>query len=74
MRPKQPDVARGLNNLGLLLYEQGRRTEAKPYYQRAFAIREKTLPADPPLIARTRTYLELCLLQGPWRELSNPGS
>ncbi|MDH4136601.1 MAG: tetratricopeptide repeat protein, partial [Anaerolineae bacterium] len=40
---EHPDTARSLNNLGFLLQAMGDLAGARPYYERALAIREKVL-------------------------------
>ena len=39
--PEHPDTATSLNNLALLLEQQGRYVEAEPLFRRALAISEK---------------------------------
>ena len=43
LSPEHPDVARSLNNLGLLYQEQGQYAQAEPLHKRALAIWEKAL-------------------------------
>lgn len=51
--PDHPDVARALNNLGVLYMELGRYAEAEPLLTRALAIREIELGPDHPRVALT---------------------
>ena len=51
--PDHPDVARALNNLGVLYMELGRYAEAEPLFTRALAIREIELGPDHPRVALT---------------------
>jgi tetratricopeptide (TPR) repeat protein len=46
--PDHPDTANSLNNLGLLLQEQGDLAGARPHYECALAISEKALGPDHP--------------------------
>ena len=45
------------------LAEQGRDREALPLYERALALRERTMGPDHPAVARTTTYLAATLLR-----------
>ncbi len=46
--PEHPDTAASLNNLGYLLQAQGDLAGARPYYERALAIRERVLGPEHP--------------------------
>lgn len=46
--PDHPDVATGLNNLGVLYKAQGQDEQALPLFQRALKIREQVLGPDHP--------------------------
>jgi tetratricopeptide (TPR) repeat protein len=46
--PKQPEVAKTLNNLAALYYAQGRYAEAEPLYEQALAIAERALGSNHP--------------------------
>ncbi|MGB6697833.1 MAG: tetratricopeptide repeat protein [Methylocella sp.] len=46
--PEHPDTAQSLNNLALLLQNQGDLAGARPLHERALAIREKALGPDHP--------------------------
>ena len=46
-----------LNNLAFLYNEQGKFTEAEPFYQRALRIREQALGRHHPTTTETRTLL-----------------
>ncbi|MCB9006996.1 MAG: tetratricopeptide repeat protein [Ardenticatenaceae bacterium] len=48
MGPEHPDVARDLNNLGQLLQAVGEYEAARPYMERALAIRKKALGPEHP--------------------------
>jgi len=48
-----PEATRLLNDAGLYLHERGRYTDAEPLYERAVAIREKTLGAEHPDVANS---------------------
>lgn len=48
-----PDVALGLNNLGLVYLYQGKNTEAEPLLHRALAIRKQALGRTHPSVAKT---------------------
>jgi hypothetical protein len=49
--PEHPDTALGLNNLALLLRDQGELAQAKPLFERALAICEKVLGPEHPATA-----------------------
>jgi class 3 adenylate cyclase/Tfp pilus assembly protein PilF len=51
--PAHADVARALNNLGVLYMELGRNEEAEPLIARALSIREEKLGPDDPSVALT---------------------
>jgi tetratricopeptide (TPR) repeat protein len=59
--PDHPDVARDLNNLGLLLQATNRLAEAEPMYRRALAIVEASYGPDHPDVAATLNNLGLLL-------------
>lgn len=50
--PKNPEVARVLNNLARLYYEQERYAEAEPLYKRSLAIVEERFGKEDPKVAR----------------------
>jgi hypothetical protein len=54
---EHPDTASSLNNLALLLSEQGSYQEARPLYERALAIREKVLGEEHPYTRQVRQNL-----------------
>jgi tetratricopeptide (TPR) repeat protein len=49
---RHPDVAKSLNNLAALYYNQGQYAKAKPLYQRALAIWEEALGPEHPALAK----------------------
>ena len=49
--PEHPNIARHLNNLAELYYNQGRYAEAEPLYRRALVIDEKSYGPDRPNVA-----------------------
>ena len=49
--PDHPAVATGLNNLAAVYRAEKKYAEAAPLYERALALREKTLPPDHPDVA-----------------------
>jgi len=51
--PEHTDVARGLNNLGILLSDLGEYQEAEEYLERALRIREKGLGDEHPDVAQS---------------------
>ncbi|MBO9313908.1 MAG: tetratricopeptide repeat protein, partial [Chloroflexus sp.] len=55
--PDHPDTATSLNNLALLLSEQGEYAAARPLYERALAICERTLGPDHPQTRQARDRL-----------------
>ena len=57
--PEHSDTAASLNNLGLLLQEQGDLAGARPYYERSLAITEKVLGPDHPYTATNLNNLGL---------------
>jgi tetratricopeptide (TPR) repeat protein len=59
--PEHPTTALGLNNLALLLKEQGDYKGAQPLYERALAIREQVLGPDHPTTVSTRNNLAALL-------------
>jgi class 3 adenylate cyclase/tetratricopeptide (TPR) repeat protein len=61
--PKHPDVARALNNLGVLYMELGRYAEAEPLLMRALAIRETELGPDHPSVALTLHNLGIVCME-----------
>jgi hypothetical protein len=56
--PDHPDTAWSLTNLGLLLRDLGQLEAARPYLERALAIREKVLGPDHPNTAAARRAIE----------------
>jgi tetratricopeptide (TPR) repeat protein len=56
--PNHPDVARDVNNLGLVLQDLGDLAGARAAYERALRILEKSLPPDHPNIRTVRGNLE----------------
>jgi tetratricopeptide (TPR) repeat protein len=63
-----PETGTTLDNLAQLYPDQGLYQEAEPLYQRALAIREKTLPENHPWIA-----LALEHYAGLLRQMNRPG-
>jgi class 3 adenylate cyclase/tetratricopeptide (TPR) repeat protein len=61
--PKHPDVARALNNLGVLHMELGRHAEAEPLLRRALEIREDRLGVDDPSVALTANNLGIVCME-----------
>jgi tetratricopeptide (TPR) repeat protein len=59
--PDHPHVATSLNNLALLLQDQGNYAAAEPLYRRAIAILEKTLGPEHPNTKTARKNLEILL-------------
>jgi tetratricopeptide (TPR) repeat protein len=59
--PDHPDTALGLNNLALLLQDQGDLAGARALHERALAIREKALGPDHPDTAESLNNLALVL-------------
>jgi len=59
--PDHPDVAKSLNNLGILLRITGDYAGARPLYERALAIQEKALDPDHPDVAQTLNDLGILL-------------
>ena len=59
--PEHPDTATSLNNLANLLYSQGDYAAARPYFERALAIREKVLGPEQPDTARSLNDLAVLL-------------
>jgi tetratricopeptide (TPR) repeat protein len=59
--PEHPLTAPSLNNLALLLYDQGDYAEARQLFERALTIVEKTLGPDHPNTAKTLNSLALLL-------------
>ncbi len=57
LSPQHPDTALSLNNLGALLRAQGDLAGAKPYYERALAIREAVLGPQHPDTRTSRDRL-----------------
>ena len=55
--PDHPDTARSLNNLGYLLRAQGDSAAARPYYERALALREQVLGPNHPNTRSSRASL-----------------
>jgi hypothetical protein len=51
--PEHPDTARSLNNLAVLLMDQGDLAGARPLIERGLAIREKVLGPGHPETARS---------------------
>ena len=54
---EHPDTATSLNNLAILLSDQGSYQEARPLYERALAIREKVYGEEHPYTKRVRQNL-----------------
>ena len=67
--PDPQSLAKALNNLGALLYEQGRNAEVLPLYQQALSLAEKEFGAESGM---TTIYLanlgELYRRTGQWTE------
>jgi len=62
---EHPNVAKSLNNLGLLYKKQGRYAVTEPLYERALAIKEKMLRPDDPAVATSLNNLaELYRMEG----------
>ncbi len=59
--PDHPDTATSLNNLALLLWEQGHPESAQPLHERALTIREKALGPEHPATAESLNNLALDL-------------
>jgi tetratricopeptide (TPR) repeat protein len=55
--PEHPDTAASLNNLAVLLHDQGDYAGARPLYERALAIREKALGPEHPETATSLNSL-----------------
>ncbi len=55
--PRHPNLAIGLQNLGLLYQSKGQYGQAQAYLQRALAIREEALGPDHPDVAKTLVCL-----------------
>jgi hypothetical protein len=53
--PEHPDTASSLDNLALLLKEQGNLAAARPLFERALAVREKALAPSIPTPRRAST-------------------
>jgi len=51
--PEHPDVASTLNNLAILLVEEGEPQEARLLHERALRIREKAFGPDHPAVAQS---------------------
>jgi class 3 adenylate cyclase/tetratricopeptide (TPR) repeat protein len=67
--PDDLDVARALNNLGVLYMELGRYAEAEPLLARALSTRQTQLRADHPHVARTLHNLGIVYMElGRYRE------
>jgi tetratricopeptide (TPR) repeat protein len=63
--PEHPDTAESLNNLGLLLQDQGDHAGARPLLERALAIGEKVLgPEHPDTWARVNNLASVRQAQG----------
>ncbi len=60
--PEQPDTAGSLNNLALVLRDQGDLAGARPLFKRALSISEKALGPDNPSTATSLNNLALLLL------------
>ena len=56
--PDHPNIARDVNNLGLVLQNLGDLTGAREAFERALGISEKFLPADHPKIRIVQESLE----------------
>jgi Tfp pilus assembly protein PilF len=54
---EHPEVAYTLNNLGTVMRAEGKLDEARGYYERALAIREKTLGPEHPDVAASVDHL-----------------
>ncbi len=62
---QDPRLATSLNNLAVLYFGQSKYAQAEPLYQRALAIREKTLdPAHPDVAQSLNNLALLCDAQG----------
>lgn len=59
--PEHPATAASLNNLAVLLHDQGDYAGARPLYERALAIREKALGPEHPATATSFSYLAALL-------------
>jgi Tfp pilus assembly protein PilF len=55
--PDHPDTAQSLNNLAVVLYNQGDLDGARPLHERALAIYETRLGTDHPDTVRSRQNL-----------------
>jgi tetratricopeptide (TPR) repeat protein len=55
--PEHPDTAMSLNNLALLLKDQGDLAAARPLFERALAISEKVPDPEHPATAKVRNNL-----------------
>jgi tetratricopeptide (TPR) repeat protein len=55
--PEHPDTAQSLNNLALLLHDQGDLAGARPLFERALAIYEKALGPEHPNTVTVRNNL-----------------
>jgi len=63
--PLHLDLARTLNNLGVVTEKTGRPDDAEAFYRRALAIASASLPPDDPTIAEIRQNLEdFCRARG----------
>jgi CHAT domain-containing protein len=51
LSPESPDVAASLNNLGIVVREQGNLAAARAYHERALAIHQKVAPDSPDMAA-----------------------
>jgi hypothetical protein len=56
--PLHPDLAKTLNNLGIIAERTGRPGDAEAFYRRAAAIASASLPSGDPMVADTRKTLE----------------
>lgn len=61
--PDHPDIARSLNNLGIVLSDKGDYAGARSAYERALAIRERHLGPGHPDVGRSLNNLGLVFLQ-----------
>ena len=55
---EHPDVAFSINNLGRVLYKQGKYEEAEVLFQRALKIRRKSLGKEHPDTIRSKKSLQ----------------
>ena len=70
--PEHHETATALNSLGVLLGDQQDPRAARPYLERALAIREKVLPSDHPALATSLDTLGNCLRRLGDREGARP--